>query len=171
MSKQEFTVDLPKYNRKSAWGWIISHLLRFALWDDIWTYVSREEVREVFPYLELPENLAVTPFEEWPLEIRELLEQYAPGGLSVALVTGVHDDNTASLIMRDGVAATLPWRGIRWAKPFIDRETTGPEPESVTDVRRAGRTPTRRVVIRVVPAAVPSVTQSSAPLTPSSARK
>ena len=38
-------------------AWVMSHLLRFALWDDIWTYVSREEVREVFPHLELPENL------------------------------------------------------------------------------------------------------------------
>ena len=38
-------------------SWVISHLLRFAQWDDIWTYVTREEVREIFPQLELPENL------------------------------------------------------------------------------------------------------------------
>ena len=38
-------------------AWVISHLLRFAQWDDIWTYVSRSEVREIFPRLELPENL------------------------------------------------------------------------------------------------------------------
>ncbi len=38
-------------------AWVISHLLRFAQWDDIWTYVSREEAREIFPQLELPENL------------------------------------------------------------------------------------------------------------------
>ena len=38
-------------------AWVISHLLRFALWDDIWVYVTREEVREMFPHLELPENL------------------------------------------------------------------------------------------------------------------
>jgi hypothetical protein len=38
-------------------SWAISHLLRYAQWDDIWTYVSREEVREIFPGLELPENL------------------------------------------------------------------------------------------------------------------
>ena len=35
----------------------MSHLLRYAQWDDIWTYVTREEVREIFPELELPENL------------------------------------------------------------------------------------------------------------------
>jgi hypothetical protein len=37
--------------------WVISHLLRFAQWDDIWIYVSRDEVREVFGEVELPENL------------------------------------------------------------------------------------------------------------------
>lgn len=35
----------------------ISHLLRYAEWDDIWKYVSRDEVREIFPELELPESL------------------------------------------------------------------------------------------------------------------
>ena len=40
-------------------AWAISHLLRFALWEDIWLYVSREEVREIFPALELPDNLRV----------------------------------------------------------------------------------------------------------------
>jgi hypothetical protein len=38
-------------------AWVISHLLRYAQWDDIWTYVSRDEVREVFPALDLPEPL------------------------------------------------------------------------------------------------------------------
>ncbi|HEY0783759.1 MAG TPA: hypothetical protein VGE98_14975 [Thermoanaerobaculia bacterium] len=38
-------------------AWVVSHLLRYAQWDDIWTFVSREEVREIFPALELPENL------------------------------------------------------------------------------------------------------------------
>ncbi len=37
--------------------WAISHLLRYAQWDDIWKFVTREEVREVFPELDLPENL------------------------------------------------------------------------------------------------------------------
>lgn len=37
--------------------WAISNMLRYALWDDIWLYVSREEVREVFPALDLPEKL------------------------------------------------------------------------------------------------------------------
>jgi hypothetical protein len=38
-------------------AWAISHLLRFAQWDDIWLYVTRDEVRQIFPSLELPETL------------------------------------------------------------------------------------------------------------------
>jgi hypothetical protein len=38
-------------------AWVISHLLRYAQWDDIWNFVSREEVREIFGDLDLPENL------------------------------------------------------------------------------------------------------------------
>ncbi|MDX1501958.1 MAG: hypothetical protein R3325_06310 [Thermoanaerobaculia bacterium] len=38
-------------------AWAISHLLRYAQWDDIWNYVSRDEVREIFPRLDLPDNL------------------------------------------------------------------------------------------------------------------
>ena len=36
---------------------VVSHLLRYAEWDDIWTYVSRREVREIFPQLDLPDSL------------------------------------------------------------------------------------------------------------------
>ena len=42
---------------ESARAWAVSHLLRYAQWDDIWLYVSREDVREVFPSLDLPDTL------------------------------------------------------------------------------------------------------------------
>jgi hypothetical protein len=42
---------------ESERSWVISNLLRYAQWDDIWMYVSREEVREIFPLLDLPDNL------------------------------------------------------------------------------------------------------------------
>jgi hypothetical protein len=38
-------------------AWAISHLLRYAQWEDIWSYVSRDEVREIFLDLDLPDNL------------------------------------------------------------------------------------------------------------------
>ena len=42
---------------ESERAWAISHLLRFAQWDDIWLFVSRDEVRQIFPTLDLPETL------------------------------------------------------------------------------------------------------------------
>jgi hypothetical protein len=36
---------------------VVSHLLRYAEWDDIWRYVSRDEVREIFAALDLPDSL------------------------------------------------------------------------------------------------------------------
>ena len=38
-------------------AWVISHLLRYAVWDDIWTYVTRDDIREFLPEVELSENL------------------------------------------------------------------------------------------------------------------
>ena len=42
---------------KQRRAWAISHLLRYAQWEDIWTHVSREEAREIFSELDLPESL------------------------------------------------------------------------------------------------------------------
>ncbi len=36
---------------------VMSHLLRYADWEDIWRFVSRDEVRESFADLDLPESL------------------------------------------------------------------------------------------------------------------
>ena len=41
----------------SARSWAISQLLRYAQWDDIWIFLSRDEVRQVLLDLELPEKL------------------------------------------------------------------------------------------------------------------
>ena len=38
-------------------AWAISHLLRYADWEDIWTFTSREQVRSHFADLDLPANL------------------------------------------------------------------------------------------------------------------
>jgi hypothetical protein len=48
---------LLRQGTKAQRAWAISNLLRYAQWDDIWTYVTRDEVRELFGDLELSENL------------------------------------------------------------------------------------------------------------------
>ena len=110
----------------------------YALRNGLLEFTRRRGYRGPVTNITLGDNVLTAPFEEWPLEIRERLEQYAPGGLSIALVTGVANDNSATIVMRGGAVATLPWEGINWARPFVDRETTGPEPETAADVLAVG---------------------------------
>ncbi|MBT8086631.1 MAG: PBP1A family penicillin-binding protein [Gammaproteobacteria bacterium] len=110
----------------------------YALRNGLLEFTRRRGYRGPILQIDLSDDLLSQPFEDWPLDIRETLEQYAPGGLSVALVTEVSDDNSANVIFAGGRTATLPWSGISWAKPFINRDTTGPEPESAADVIDVG---------------------------------
>lgn len=58
-------------------AWAISHLLRYAQWEDIWIYLSRDEVRDILPTLEdLPENLR----QAWARMLRVDLKVEAPVG-------------------------------------------------------------------------------------------
>ncbi len=110
----------------------------YALRNGLLEFTRRRGYRGPILQIELSDDLLAQPFEDWPLDIRETLEQYAPGGLSVALVTAVNDNNSASIVFAGGRSAILPWTGINWAKPFIDRDTTGPAPERAADVLAVG---------------------------------
>jgi penicillin-binding protein 1A len=110
----------------------------YAARNGLLEFTRRRGYRGPIATIELPPELPGLAIAEWPTETLEILDRYAPGGLSVALVTKVGDDNSAEIVFRDGTAATIPWRGISWAKPFIDRETTGPAPEMAAEVLAAG---------------------------------
>ncbi len=110
----------------------------YALRNGLLEFTRRRGFRGPRTTVEVTAEILALPFDEWPLEIREPLQQYAPGGLSVVLVTATAEDNSATIRFRDGSDATLPWAGISWANPFIDREHTGPAPESIADVLSVG---------------------------------
>ncbi len=110
----------------------------YALRNGLLEFTRRRGYRGPVTTIELPPELPGLTFEEWPTETLEILDQYAPGGLSLALVVAVNENNSADIVFRDGGVATIPWRGISWAKPFIDRETTGPEPETAAEVLAPG---------------------------------
>lgn len=111
----------------------------YALRNGLLEFTRRRGYRGPLRRVELTPQILTSPFEEWPAEIRQTLEQYAPGGLTVALVTEIDEvSNTATTIIGNGTNLTVPWSGLSWAKPFIDRSTTGPEPESVSDVLASG---------------------------------
>ena len=110
----------------------------YALRNGLLEFTRRRGFRSPLTTVELTANTLALPFDEWPLDVREPLQQSAPGGLSVVLVTATAEDNSATIRFRGGGEATLPWAGISWAKPFIDRENTGPDPETVTEVLGVG---------------------------------
>lgn len=56
VTREELEQILAEGSEKER-AWAISHLLRYAQWDDIWLYVSREQVRQIFPNLDLPDTL------------------------------------------------------------------------------------------------------------------
>lgn len=87
-----------------------------------------------------PAILHETAFGEWPEAVRVSLANYGnPGGLQVALVTAIDEQRrNASVTLQSGERTTLPWFTLSWARPFIDRESTGPAPETVSDVLAAG---------------------------------
>jgi len=110
----------------------------YALRNGLLEFTRRRGYRGPVTTIELPPELPGLTIDEWPPETLEILDQYAPGGLSLALVVAVNENNSADIVFRDGRAAIVPWRGIDWAKPYIDRETTGSAPETATEVLAPG---------------------------------
>jgi len=110
----------------------------YALRNGLLEFTRRRGYKGPIDNIELTDELLAQPFADWPIEIRELLDQYAPGGLSVALVTAVHENNTASVLLRGGIESSIPWWGIRWANPYVDRESYGPAPETAAEVLATG---------------------------------
>jgi penicillin-binding protein 1A len=111
----------------------------YALRNGLLEFSRRRGYRGPIAHIEVEPDVLETPFVEWPEELRLQLAEYGnPGGLSVAIVTALHDDNSADVALQDGTPLSLPWYGISWARPYIDQATTGPAPETVGDVLRTG---------------------------------
>jgi penicillin-binding protein 1A len=111
----------------------------YAVRNGLLEFTRRRGFRGPLTRFDLTPEILATPLVDWPLEIRQSLEQYAPGGLTVAIAIATSDiDNSATVVTKDGSELTIPWSGLSWARPFIDLATTGPEPETVADVINPG---------------------------------
>jgi penicillin-binding protein 1A len=110
----------------------------YSLRNGLLEFTRRRGYRGPLEQIELTDELLLLPADEWPRETLQPLNRYAPGGLSLALVTEVSENNEAAIVFRDGSQALIPWAGIRWANPFIDRENSGPAPETAAEVLARG---------------------------------
>jgi len=110
----------------------------YSLRNGLLEFTRRRGYRGPIEQVELSEDMLLVPTDQWPPETLAPLNRYATGGLSLALVMNVSENNEATILFRDGQKAVLPWTGIRWANPFIDRETSGPPPASAAEVLARG---------------------------------
>jgi len=109
----------------------------YALRNGLLEYTRRRGYRGPIENLALPAEVLTQPVSSWPVQAQESLQQYAPGGLSVAAVTAINEDNSVSIVFADERRDIVPWNGLSWAKAFIDRQTTGAPPETAADVLEA----------------------------------
>ncbi|MDD9800602.1 MAG: PBP1A family penicillin-binding protein [Gammaproteobacteria bacterium] len=71
-------------------------------------------------------------------ERRRLLQEHpAPANLRAALVTEV-GERSADIFLADDGEARIPWRGLAWARAYVDTETLGPKLKRAADVVAAG---------------------------------
>jgi penicillin-binding protein 1A len=112
----------------------------YALRNGLLEFTRRRGFKGPVAELDVDAEVLQAPYDEWPEEVQlALADQPNPGGLDVAVVTALNEDNSTDIVLQNGVRDTLPWRGISWAKPFVDRVTTGPAPETIADVLAPGQ--------------------------------
>lgn len=69
----------------------------------------------------------------------EVMRRYRNvAGNQVALVTEVGDEQATLLVAGREEPQVLPWEGVSWAKPFVNREVVGKAPERIADVVAPG---------------------------------
>ena len=111
----------------------------YAVRNGLLEFTRRRGYRGPIATVEIDPAILQGPYANWPDSIKRALQDYGdPGGLSVALVTALNEDNSANIVLQDGTATKLEWHGMSWARPFVDRETIGPAPEIVADIMEPG---------------------------------
>lgn len=111
----------------------------YALRNGLLEFSRRRGYRGPITHVEVDPEILLQPYADWPEELRLQLSEYGnPGGLSVAIVTKLNEDNSANVALQDGTALMLPWNGTSWARRYIDQRTRGPSPETVADVLAPG---------------------------------
>jgi penicillin-binding protein 1A len=111
----------------------------YAVRNGLLEFTRRRGYRGPIATLALDTEVLAAPYADWPEELRRQLQDYGnPAGLSVAIVTALNEDNSAEIVLQEGIPSRIEWHGISWARPYVDRETTGPAPETVDQVLAVG---------------------------------
>ncbi len=111
----------------------------YAVRNGLLEFTRRRGYRGPLGTLEIDPEILSRPFMEWPEDVQGTLQDYGnPAELPVAVVTALNEDKSASIVLQDGRAAAIEWRGMRWANPYINNESQGPAPKSPADILAPG---------------------------------
>jgi len=101
-------------------------------------YDQRHGYRGAEDHIELNPDGASYSLEEQEIIWQEAIEDLSPiGGMQPALVIEV-GEQTARVYLKGGRLINLDWEGMKWAKPFIDRNRQGKAPEKAADILQLG---------------------------------
>ena len=121
----------------------------YAVRNGLLEFTRRRGYRGPIATVALRPRILAGPFAGWPDEVRRALQDYGnPGGLSVAIVTALNEDDSADIVLQDGTRTKLEWFGTSWARPFVDRSTRGGAPQNAAEVLAPGH------IIYVMPVAL-----------------
>ena len=117
----------------------LQYAANYAVRNGLFEFTRRRGYRGPIASLSIDPVVLQKAYAEWPEDLQRQLQDYGnPAGLSVAIVTALHEDNSVSIVLQNGLASSIAWYGISWARPYIDRETTGPAPDTAADVLAVG---------------------------------
>ncbi|HEY9200183.1 MAG TPA: penicillin-binding protein 1A [Gammaproteobacteria bacterium] len=100
-------------------------------------YDMRHGYRGVEKQVDISDSLQEgfeSPEERWEAAIEEM---EVVADMHPALVVLV-EEQAARVYLKGGRLINLDWDGLQWAKPYIDRNTQGPEPELASDILHPG---------------------------------
>ncbi len=111
----------------------------YAVRNGLLEFTRRRGYRGPLATVELDPAILQGPYANWPDEVKRALQDYGnPGGLSVALVTALNENKTATIVLQDDTTTILEWHGMKWARPFVSRDTTGATPKIPADILEPG---------------------------------
>jgi penicillin-binding protein 1A len=95
-------------------------------------YDKRHGYRGPEAHIEVPEGRAATDTWLEALSTRQIMGNQHP-----AVVSEVGEREIKALL-QDGSTVSIPWEGLSWAAPFIDRGRAWPRPERAADIVKVG---------------------------------
>ena len=91
----------------------------YAVKNGLLEFTRRRGYRGPIDTVEVDPVVLRQAYAEWPEELQRQLQDYNnPADLSVAIVTALNEDNSADIMLQNGIASNIPWHGISWAKRF-----------------------------------------------------